>query len=366
MISLITFLVLFVFTVLPAVIVAEYSAVCPWSDYCGADSFNITGPGSACFCSVDKPHCGPAPWFNCLTQKCSTDSIDAPANGVKGTCSVSSIASGSSCAISCNEGFSVTGKDYTCTGNTITGSQTCLPNPPAGCTCRWSNFCGVDSCGHIGGNSACRCRSGDQCTGSPTYNCGLTNNSKPYSNVDLILDKAKFLNSIYFEDRTFDRTGCAFEEGIIDEVGPRKLLRFATQIHNIGSEDFVLGDPTSDQNKELFQWSACHGHFHLEGWSDYVLLNKEGNVVGIGHKQGFCIRDSYRYGGRQTMLYSCDNQGLSADWGDLYENNIDGQWIDITGIAPGDYTLKLTVNPYRRFAEANFDNNSVQTIVNLK
>jgi hypothetical protein len=36
---------------------------------------------------------------------------------------------------------------------------------------------------------------------------------------------------------------------------------------------------------------------------------------------------------------------------------LDGQWIDITGVADGNYTLELEVNPGRRLTESNYDNN---------
>lgn len=37
--------------------------------------------------------------------------------------------------------------------------------------------------------------------------------------------------------------------------------------------------------------------------------------------------------------------GISPGWGDLDASQDGGQWIDVTGLAPGTYTLRATVNP---------------------
>ncbi|MCA9697946.1 MAG: hypothetical protein KC431_10515, partial [Myxococcales bacterium] len=42
--------------------------------------------------------------------------------------------------------------------------------------------------------------------------------------------------------------------------------------------------------------------------------------------------------------YTCYNQGLSLGWSDTYGAALDCQWIDVTDVAPGDYTLRMEVN----------------------
>jgi hypothetical protein len=51
-------------------------------------------------------------------------------------------------------------------------------------------------------------------------------------------------------------------------------------------------------------------------------------------------------------------QGLSPGWGDLYKSSLDGQSLDLTGIADGFYALRSTTNPQRYLYESNYDNNS--------
>jgi hypothetical protein len=73
------------------------------------------------------------------------------------------------------------------------------------------------------------------------------------------------VESLFIDYVNFTTTGCAYIEGIIEHAGQRKSIKFGTQVHNIGTENFELGDPGSDRNKELFHLSTCHGHHHLTG-----------------------------------------------------------------------------------------------------
>jgi hypothetical protein len=44
---------------------------------------------------------------------------------------------------------------------------------------------------------------------------------------------------------------------------------------------------------------------------------------------------------------------------DVYGSSLDCQWLDITGLPPGQYRLRVGVNPFRTFAERSYDNNVV-------
>ena len=52
-------------------------------------------------------------------------------------------------------------------------------------------------------------------------------------------------------------------------------------------------------------------------------------------------------------------------WTDAYYNTTEGNWIDITGIPPGDYKLVVTVNPERMIAELRYDNNEAIVPVHI-
>ena len=63
--------------------------------------------------------------------------------------------------------------------------------------------------------------------------------------------------------------------------------------------------------------------------------------------------------------YDCSNQGLQAGWADIYTNDLDCQWLDITDVPPGNDRLQVTLNPACTFDEVSFDNNTTWVRVTL-
>src|SRR5262249_39672063 len=108
------------------------------------------------------------------------------------------------------------------------------------------------------------------------------------------------------------------DENCVGGPGIRKLLRFDVQVHNIGNEDLVIGNPAD--HLDLFTFSACHHHYHFKQAALYELLDKTGTQVRRGRKQGFCMEDT----GPSTRpapspkKYTCENQGIQVGWSDLY------------------------------------------------
>jgi hypothetical protein len=85
-----------------------------------------------------------------------------------------------------------------------------------------------------------------------------------------------------------------------------------------------------------------------------------------GHKQGFCLMDfapavptvhGYAVPPDPLPSYTCAFQGISRGWADIYLWHLDGQWIDVTDVAPGPYLLEAEVNPEHRFMESDYGNN---------
>ena len=75
-------------------------------------------------------------------------------------------------------------------------------------------------------------------------------------------------------------------------------------------------------------------------------------MVAFGHKQAFCLLDSIRYVlGARSQGFFCDFQGISSGWADDYARELDGQWVDVTGVPEGDYTLVVTVNAAGKIPE---------------
>jgi hypothetical protein len=178
---------------------------------------------------------------------------------------------------------------------------------------------------------------------------------------DLTVDGGALSSSVIIENRTFPSNSCAIVEGCVGGSGNRRLLRFSTVTPNIGNADVYLGDPRSSGN---FIYSSCHDHYHFNGYAEYRLFGSGGERR--GRKQAFCLidLDPIREG-TDGPKYTCLNQGITAGWADIYDRYLDCQWIDITGLAPGTYTLEVSINPSQRIPESNYSNNVVRTTVNI-
>jgi hypothetical protein len=157
--------------------------------------------------------------------------------------------------------------------------------------------------------------------------------------------------------RTFAEDSCAIVEKCIVASGTRKLLRFDLLITNAGRGNLYMGEP--EWHLDEFVYSPCHGHYHFEDFSNYVLLDANGTEMAYGHKQAFCLRDNTKtlrvQGGARPGFFSCNNQGISSGWSDIYYGDLDCQWIDITDVPSGNYVVKVRVNPV--FNETNYDDN---------
>jgi hypothetical protein len=166
--------------------------------------------------------------------------------------------------------------------------------------------------------------------------------------VDLQVDRAATESTLAISVEDFAADDCAFVEGAIAAPGRRRLLRFDTVVVNRGGEDLVVGDPADPEPPFAaadFEFSPCHGHFHFEHFASYELRDAADRAVGFGHKQSFCMLDSRRFVGERPRRFDCAFQGISVGWGDRYGSELDGQWVDVTDVPPGDYVLVVTVNP---------------------
>jgi lysyl oxidase len=160
--------------------------------------------------------------------------------------------------------------------------------------------------------------------------------------------------------------GCAAATSGVD------LLRFAVTTRNIGSADLILGDPQCPDctthpdapcgNPQFIcSPAAGHNHGHWSNYARYELVDASNVAVVVGHKQGFCLRDSVC----GAPKYTCTNQGLTAGCDDVYGASLGCQYIDVTGVPDGAYKLRVTVDPFNRVTELDESNNVVTVPVTI-
>lgn len=181
---------------------------------------------------------------------------------------------------------------------------------------------------------------------------------------DLAVDEADLRASWIVEEQFFGQDHCAIQEGCVGAPGKRKLLKFNTTTPNHGPGNLFLGDP---RHNPTFIFSECHQHFHFEDYADYRLFDMQGALVARGHKQAFCLVDLWRppgsTGSREPNFPDCGFQGISSGWADIYDRDLDCQWIDVTGVPDGRYILEVNVNPARVIREVGYEDNVARTEV---
>lgn len=178
-------------------------------------------------------------------------------------------------------------------------------------------------------------------------------------NEELLISSLK-LDTIHVNDQ------CLIQEQCVSGYGKRDIIRFDTEIHNIGEKAYFLGVPNTSNNQ--FTWNNCHNHFHYEGYAEYVVYDALGNKIPGGFKNGFCVMDLACPTGEQQ--FSCDLMGISPGCLDRYWAELECQWIDVTDLPDGMYTLVTRINwnnapDFLGQYEESIDNNWAQVCVFL-
>ncbi len=183
---------------------------------------------------------------------------------------------------------------------------------------------------------------------------------------DLIVVHGALVSSMYVAYLE-NNDACLIQEGCVAGYGQREVIRFTTHIKNIGDADYYIGAP---QENSQWEWDPCHGHWHYEGYAEYVMYNMDdGNEIPIGFKNGFCVMDLECDDGG-TYQYGCGNQGISKQCGDIYSSGLQCQWIDITDLEAGQYMLVVRVNwdqspDLLGQVEPNYENNWAQVCLDI-
>src|SRR5688572_20719726 len=94
-------------------------------------------------------------------------------------------------------------------------------------------------------------------------------------------------------DENLAATFCSVIEGDVDP-GLRRLLRFTVGIANVGDADIFVGNPQDhvDAGDGLFEFAACHDHYHFRNYAKYELIDAATGKVWRAAKRGFCMLDT--------------------------------------------------------------------------
>ncbi len=158
---------------------------------------------------------------------------------------------------------------------------------------------------------------------------------------DLVIDQDYLQATIYPSTITVGETDCYINEGCLNGYGTREIIRFGTRIDNIGTQDYYIGNPTTAP--EMFSYDNCHNHNHVDSYAEYLLYDMDGVVIPVGFKFGFCVMDlTCDLGG--TAQYGCSTQGISSMCSDIYSSGLACQWIDVTDVPDGIYTMVVRIN----------------------
>lgn len=173
---------------------------------------------------------------------------------------------------------------------------------------------------------------------------------------DLTLDPDMLRASVTQDVFMADDKTCPETLACLKGTGVRDIVRFTTASRNAGEAPFIAGKPSEHPDKFVF--SQCHDHYHSGELIQYRLLDGKQQVVATGGKPGFCLMDDMDWKASGKMpTFNCGNQGISPGWADLYGSPLDCQWVDVTGVPAGDYTLEVEINADRAIRESDYGNN---------
>jgi len=218
------------------------------------------------------------------------------------------------------------------------------------------------------------------------------------SGPDITVNQARLQASVQvLTNQTISREeiedGCA-----VGGTTNRTLIRFDVETPNRGPGHLSVGDPTCrstdpsascanvdcdvapsccsggrhvctvPNSPELgrgFEYNSAHRHIHFRSFAQYRLLTPTGTIAAQGHKQSFCLMDMLDVTpGSCTRRFGCGNQGISAGCADLYSASLPCGFVDVTGVAGGDYQLEVVMDPEDVINESNEANNRV--LVNVR
>ena len=192
---------------------------------------------------------------------------------------------------------------------------------------------------------------------------------------DLIVREDDLYDQILSTKEAPGRTLLRFSNGTANVgLGKLQLIGFLPANSNgtqtVVQRIFRSNGTAEDRLAGLFVYHPEHNHVHIAGWALYRLReilpgNGIGRVITESDKTSFCILDLEVYDRKlagqlpRAEFRSCSGtvQGLSRGWIDIYDKDVPGQYIDITGLPEGQYWLESEVDPDDVILETDETNN---------
>ena len=120
---------------------------------------------------------------------------------------------------------------------------------------------------------------------------------------------------------------------------------------------------------EEYPGSVSHRHWHYKGFVRYQLrATSDLSLVRPDNKAGFCMADPMYapdFCGSMKPEALTVAEGLGRGTSDYYNPNLEGQWIDVADVPPGDYWLVHWVNSAKEICESDYKNNTAAVRIAL-
>ena len=179
------------------------------------------------------------------------------------------------------------------------------------------------------------------------------------------------VSDVHLETNTTAAAGDV-AEGCASATKGLDLLKLSLTTQNDGPADMNVGDPMcplpcSEHPNEtcgnpdfICSPAGGHNHPHYNNFLRYEVLDPNGVVAATGGKRSFCLEETACPGQIPRSGHTCENQGLNAGCYDIYPFTLGCQYVDVTAVPDGEYTLRVTVDPLDRFAEVSEANNVIE------
>lgn len=221
-------------------------------------------------------------------------------------------------------------------------------------------------------------------TGSPlTCDAGCTISRTTCTGPDLIVYEGGLLIDSYVQT-AYNPSTCEEAFGCVGGTMGRTVLHFTLVSENVGNQVLHFGSPSSilAPYSGLWTYDSCWGWYQFDDYAAYWLCPSTvadcenapaTDHVAEGHKASFCFIENFGVGpdytgtppGNCGSVYSCSDMGQRPGCADDYYVGLDCQFIDITGVASGTYTLCAQIDPANMIYELRDDNNTSCTPVSF-